>query len=146
MLIRHLLRLRKDERGTSLIEFGIALPVLGIVLIGIADYSQGYSERFALEAAAQRTVERANVGSTQTDYSFLRDEAAAAASVPVSNVNYDSWLECDGARKAFSDSCEADQQVARYVSIEIWKNFIPSFNWTSSSAIRIAGAATVRIQ
>jgi hypothetical protein len=91
-------------------------------------------------------LERANVGSTQSDYSFLKDEAAAAAGVPLSNVNYQSWLECDGTKKAFSDSCEAGQQIARYVSIEIWKDFVPSFNWTGSSTIRISGEAAARIQ
>jgi hypothetical protein len=147
---RRSMRILQAENGTSAVEFGFLAPLLGLMLVGIADLAQGYSERFALETAAHRALERASIGTTQsvgsTDYSFLRAEAATAARVPLSNVNYRSWLECDGTQKAFDDVCEEGQQIARYVEIEIWKNFVPSFDWTGSSTIRIAGQAAVRIQ
>src|SRR5687767_3100721 len=87
-------RLAGDARGSSLVEFALAAPVLGLVVVGIADYGRGFSQRFALETAAHRTLERAAVGTTNTDYSFLRQEAATAAGVPIDDVTFDNWLEC----------------------------------------------------
>src|SRR5687767_6083444 len=93
-IVRFLRRLARDARGSSVVEFALAAPVLGLVVVGIADYGRGFSQRFALETAAHRTLERAAVGTTNTDYSFLRQEAATAAGVPIDDVTFDNWLEC----------------------------------------------------
>ena len=141
-------RLGRDARGSSVVEFALAAPVLGLVVVGIADYGRGFSQRFALETAAHRTLERAAVGTTNTDYSFLRQEAATAAGVPLADVTFDNWLECDGTRMPnYSDVCTDSQQVARYIQVTIYKNFSPSFKWTGKgSTYRLSGAAAVRIQ
>ena len=145
---RFIRRLAGDAHGSSVVEFALAAPVIGLVVVGIADYGNGFSQRFALETAAHRTLERAAVGTTNTDYSFLRQEAATAAGVPIDDVTFDSWLECDGTRMPnYSDICTADQQVARYIQVTIYKNFSPSFKWTGKgSTYRLSGAAAVRIQ
>ena len=141
-------RLVRDVRGSSVVEFALAAPVLGLVMVGIADYGRGFSQRFALETAAHRTLERAAVGTTNTNYSFLAAEAAAAAGVPQSDVTFDNWLECDGTRMPnYSDVCTANQQVARYIQVTIYKNFSPSFKWTGKgSTYRLSGAAAARVQ
>ncbi len=141
-------RIESDERGASLVEFSLLAPFLGLLIVGIADYGRGFSERFALESAAHRTLERAAVGSTQTDYSFLKQEAATAAGVPLENVTFDNWLECDGTRMPSYDSvCLEEQQVARYLYVKIEKDFIPNFRWTGGDQpIRISGDAAVRVQ
>jgi Flp pilus assembly protein TadG len=148
------LKLLRDERGTSLVEFAFVAPVLGLFLVGIADYSRGFAERYALEAAASRTLERAilgtsissTTGTNTDDYAFLRDEAAAAAGVPVANVTYTPRLYCDGVEQAsFNDVCNAGQEISRYIYIRIIKDFVPSFTWTGA-AIPIEGDASVRIQ
>lgn len=137
-----------NARGSSVVEFALAAPVLGLVVVGIADYGRGFSQRFALETAAHRTLERAAVGTTNTDYSFLAAEAAAAAGVPVQDVTFENWLECDGTRMPnYTDVCSASQQVARYIRVTIYKNFSPSFKWTGKgSTYRLNGAAAVRVQ
>lgn len=134
-----------DERGTSLAEFAAVAPVLGLMLVGIADYSMGYWERFGLEAAAHRTVERANADTTSSGYSYLREEAAIAADVPVANVTLETWRECNGTRQAtFDGICDAGQEIARYVRVKIVKDYVPTFSW-NGSAIRISGDAAVRV-
>jgi Flp pilus assembly protein TadG len=145
---RFVRRIAGDARGASVIEFALVAPVLGLVVVGIADYGRGFSQRFALETAAHRTLERAAVGTTNTDYSFLRDEAAAAAGVPVADVTFENWLECDGTRMPnYSDVCGDTQQVTRYIQVTIYKNFSPSFAWTGKgSTYRLSGAAAVRVQ
>jgi Flp pilus assembly protein TadG len=150
---RFVRRLARDARGSSVVEFALAAPVLGLVVVGIADYGRGFSERFALETAAHRTLERAAVGTTNTDYSFLRQEAATAAGVPVADVTFDNWLEChddEGATERmpnYNDACDDDEQIARYIQVTIYKNFLPSFSWTGrGSTYRLSGAAAVRVQ
>ena len=149
MLIRTPARrpsLLQDKSGTSFVEFAFVAPFLALLLVGIADFGRGFSERFSLQSAANRTVERANLGTSTTDYSFLRGEAASAAGVPIENVTYQNWLDCDGVRMAsFDDQCEPAQEITRYVSIRIEKDFVPGFSW-NGGPVRIAGEAAVRIQ
>lgn len=119
-----------DERGASLIEFALFLPVLGILLMGITDLAMGYSRKLTLEAAAYRALERVAVGSVQTDYSALRTEAANAAGVPLSAVTVDNWLECGSVRQPeFAGTCPTGQQESRYVQVNIQANYTPHFNY-----------------
>jgi hypothetical protein len=128
------------------VELAFAAPFLALLLVGMADLGRGFSERYSLQSAANRTVERANLGTSTTDYSFLRGEAADAAGVPIENVTYEGTLDCDGIRQAsFDAECAPTQEIMRYISIRIEKDFVPSFTW-NGGAVRIAGEASVRIQ
>jgi Flp pilus assembly pilin Flp len=147
--LRRLARaVKADERGASFVEFTLIAPFLGLLTVGIADYSRGFSERFTLENAAHRTLERAGVGSTKDDYSFLKQEAANAAGVPIENVTLDNWLECGGTRMPnYSDPCEAGQQGARYIYIKIQKAYQLSMSLPGqSSTMLLSGDAAVRVQ
>ena len=146
-----LLRLRDDERGTSLLELAFVAPIFAILLVGVADLGRGFSERFALQQAVNRTIEMAHMGSTQPNYDFLIAEAAAAAAVPVQNVTLVSWLECNGTRKAFSESCADDEQIARYVTLTIRSTFAPSFGaagypGAANGRVPISATASFRVQ
>lgn len=140
--------LLRNEKGASFVEFTMIAPFLGLLTVGIADYSRGFSERFALENAAHRTLERAGVGSTKSDYSFLKQEAATAADVPIENVTFDNWLECAGTRMPnYSDPCQDGQQAARYIYIKIEKTYQLSMSLPGqASSMRLSGDAAVRVQ
>jgi Flp pilus assembly pilin Flp len=141
-------RLAREERGTSMIELALIAPFLGLLTVGIADYSRGFAERLALEGAAHRTLERAGVGSTQTDYSFLKQEAATAAGVALTDVTFDNWLECGGTRMPnYDDPCADGAQQARYIYVKIEKNFQLSINLPGQpQTLRLYGDAAVRVQ
>ena len=140
--------LKRDEKGASFVEFTMIAPFLGLLTVGIADYSRGFSERFMLENAAHRTLERAGVGTTKPDYSFLKQEAATAAGVPIENVTLDNWLECAGTRMPnYTDPCETGQQGARYIYIKIEKTYQLSMSLPGQSpTMRLSGDAAVRVQ
>lgn len=140
--------LRRDERGASLVEFTMIAPFLGLLTVGIADYSRGFSERFMLENAAHRTLERAGVGTSKDDYSFLQQEAATAAGVPLANVTLDNWLECAGTRMPnYTDPCQEGQQAARYIYIKIVKTYQLSMSLPGQvSSMQLSGDAAVRVQ
>ncbi len=147
--------LRRADRGASLIEFALFAPVLALMIMGISDVAMGYSAKLKLEQAAYRSLEKVAVGTVQSDYSYLRAEAATAAEVPITNVTVDNWLECDRVRQAsFDGTCPAGQMISRYVQITILSTFRPafpygplarSFSGTDGSFAISAGAA-LRIQ
>lgn len=155
--IRSLLsRLRRDARGLGTVEFALAAPFLGLLVIGISDYSRAIAARFALEQAANRTLEMAAVGGGATKFDYLKPEAAAAAGVPLSAVTLTVWLECDGVKQGSYDNvCGNTQSLTRYVQIAIDSTYTPLFNYGPLSAVAKTRAdgkfplhadATMRVQ
>ena len=147
----------RDERGVSMLEFGLIFPILALMVLGTIDLARGLAARFALEQATQRTIELATLGNRPlADYSFLRAEAATAAGVPVTNVTLDQWLECNTTRQpAFNGSCTAGQQTARYVTITVFTDYTPMFEWipivgrlatAANGKIRLTADSGVRVQ
>ena len=120
--------LATDARGTSLVEFAAAAPVFALMVVGIGDIARGFSDRLALQQAANRTIELAHLGTRDPNYNYLIPEAATAAGVPQSQVTLVSWLECDGARKEFDETCDDDEQIARYITLTINSSFRPAFS------------------
>lgn len=128
-------RLSEDARGASLVEFALVLPLLVLLVSGIADLGRGLSERFTLQQAVNRSLEllqahppRAGANADSVDYSHLAEQAAAAADVSLDHVTISQWLECDNERQsAFDDSCAADEETARYLRLRIDKDFNGTF-------------------
>jgi Flp pilus assembly protein TadG len=146
-------RLKRDERGMSLIEFAAIAPFLGILTVGMADLGRGYTERFSLQQAVNRTLELAHQGTKLNDYSFLIAEAMTAADVPATSVTLEQWLECDGGTaQAFTATCSGTQQTARYVKLTVVKPFKPLFttagypNVQSNGTVQLSANASLRVQ
>jgi Flp pilus assembly protein TadG len=146
-----LLRLARDERGTSLIEFGFVAPFLALLTMGIIDLSRGLAERFAIQQAVSRSLELvqarpavAGAKANDVDYTFVKDEAASAAGVPASQVTLTRWLECNGEDKGdVNGTCTAGQDSARYLRVRITKNFQGDFYFAT---IPMSASGTLRTQ
>ena len=125
-LIRSLAR---DERGASIIEMAMVMPVLATLLVGMVDISRAYSAKLQLEQAAQRSIEKVQqYRTTSSTYSTLQSEAATAASVPTTDVVVDYWLECNGTRQtSYTTVCPSTQTRVRYITVTIAKKFTPMF-------------------
>ena len=54
----------RDERGQSLVEFALVLPMLLLILIGIIDFGQVFSTELVIEGAALDAARYASVGAT----------------------------------------------------------------------------------
>jgi Flp pilus assembly protein TadG len=161
-LTRRLAALRCDSRGASLLEFGLFFPILALFLLGTIDLGRGLAAKFHLEQAAQRTIELANLGNRpQADYSFLIAEAAAAAEVPATQVTLEQWLECRSGtgtlRRAatFAGPCDATETSARYVTITIYRDYLPMFGSIpligrigsgTNNSVRLTSDSGVRVQ
>jgi Flp pilus assembly protein TadG len=147
--------LARENGGAVTIELALLAPILAAMLIGLIDISTAYSDKLRLEQAAQRTVERVMQNSfTTTQEAVLEAEAAATAGAgATADLTY--WLECNGARmngpSAYTNGCAAGQSYARYVQIEIEKDYTPLILSTWGGAnmggdIELSGVAGIRIQ
>lgn len=146
-------RLLANRRATSTIELALLSPILMVVLTGAVDCARLAATKLRLQQAAERTAELATSGTIgSTAFTSLQSEAAAAASVPSSNVTVTYWLECDGTHQnAFDGTCSTGQQVGRYASITIAGSYTPTFAVLLRQAgvdgtIPVSGAASVRVQ
>lgn len=151
--------LRRDERGASIIEMAMVMPVLGSMLIGMVDISRAYSAKLQLEQSAYRAIEKVQqYQATESTYTTLKSEAATAAqaagfNVTDSDVTLDFWLECNGTRQAdYDTSCTSGQTYARWVTVDIQAKFTPMFSsskWPGSNSdgtYTLHGKAGLRTQ
>ena len=156
-VITRLRSLRRDSRGTSVIEFALFAPILAVTLMGVTDVSMAYGRKLALEQAAFRALEKVSVGTVQSNYDFLRAEAAAAdgsGGVQESDVTVTPWLECDRVTQpAFDGDCTTGQMLSRYVRVSIASSYTPIFfegplaaTGDGNGVVAITAVASVRIQ
>ena len=150
MMVRssHIIR---DTGGTSVVELGLILPIFAMMLAGVVDLSRAYSTKLQIQQAAQRAVERIQRSGYQVDdEATIEAEAAAGAGVSTSNVTLEAWLECNGAHTSFTGSCGAGQTMARYVTVEVRKNFTafftPSFLPGGVDTYTLVTEAGIRVQ
>ena len=145
--IRSLIR---DESGASIVEMGLAAPLLATFLLGMVDLAGAYSAKLQVEQAAQRSIELIqrqgyNTGQAAT----LKAEAETAAGAG-STATVDAWLECNGERQTnITDVCTT-LPVSRHVSVSIVKPYRPymKIRWGGNpdGTYTIHGKAGIRIQ
>jgi len=159
-MIRHVPALARDERGASIIELALTMPVLASLLIGMVDISRAYSAKLQLEQSAYRAVEKVQqYQATASTYDTLKAEAGAAAraagftSVSDNDVVIDYWLECNGARQSdYNTVCSGGQSYARWITVDIPGTFTPMFSsrhWpgaNTNGTFTLHGKAGLRTQ
>lgn len=153
-------KLARDERGASIIELALLLPVLSTIVIGVADISRAYSQKLILEQAAYRAIEKVQqYQASQSTLTALQSEVVTAANdagftdVTTANVTIDYWLECNGTRNATYDTnCSTGQTQARWLTVDVTHNFTPMFassRWPGSNtngSYTLHGRAGLRTQ
>ena len=123
--------LRRDRRGVSILELGLAMPILSVMLLGLVDVASCYSAQMSVQQATARALERVQATGATTDFAFVRTEAAAAAGVPESQVTIDNWLECNNVRQGATVTvCTTGQTSARYVQVSISSSYTPYFAYS----------------
>ena len=153
--------LARDERGTSIIELALMLPLMASLVVGMVDISRGYSAKLQLEQAAQRSIEKAMNGEKELAlFATLKAEAMAAAGVATGAVEVKYWLECDGVNQNtsaatmdadYGKKCADDVPYARYVNVRIVKKYEPMFNAkllgsNADGTFTLSGQAGIRVQ
>lgn len=80
---------RRDDRGTAAIEFGLVLPLLVVILVGIIDYGNVYFTRLAMTNAAR---EGARVGVTKNE-TDAQGAALAATNAYLAQAGIDADVQ-----------------------------------------------------
>lgn len=148
--LQRLPRLTREDRGTSLVEMALIMPFLTLLIVGIIDVSMGLAARFSLQQAVGRSLElvqarppQAGADDADVSYEYIRTEAANAAGAG-SAVTLTRWRECDGAKRDdYKASCADGEETARYIRINIKKNFNGSLYLGN---IPMEAEGTVRVQ
>jgi hypothetical protein len=86
---RFLRRPGRSERGAALVEFALIVPILMMLVVGIAEFGFGYRDRLTIQTAT-RTGARVGttLGSTATiDYEILQGVKSALGSIPTANID-----------------------------------------------------------
>lgn len=145
--------LRRDRRGTAVMELALVAPIFATMLIGMVDIGRGYSMKLQLEQAAQRSIEKVMNGQADRSTALaLQIEAALVAGVLPTDVVVDFWLECNDTRQASYDTvCPSGQVFRRYLTVQISKTFTPMFSakWLGANAngtFTVIGKTGVRTQ
>ncbi len=130
-------RLRRDERGLSVVELGLVAPVLALFIGGMIDLSQGLAQRFAMQQAVNGALQLLlahpvsidpNAAPDEDPYDYVIAHVTQAAGVAESAVEIDEWLQCDEERMAEDvRTCDAGEDTARYVAISVEKPFDGQF-------------------
>jgi hypothetical protein len=176
--------LASDERGASIVELALLMPILGTMLLGMADLGQAVAAKHDLQRAANRAIELANTRIVTIDptasiasYEFVRVEAKNEAAVADDQVKLSRWRECNGVPQLpeedeYNKVCgpakdehdavikdaagnEVQQEVARYLKVDITSEYEPLFSFgpialssgaNSHGKLPIKVSAAVRIQ
>ena len=77
------------ERGAVLVEAALVIPILVMLVVGIAEFGFGYKDRLTVQTA---TRTGARVGSSlgndaQTDYNVLQGVKSALGSIATANID-----------------------------------------------------------
>lgn len=130
-------RLLGDRSGAAIVELGIAAPILALLVVGIADVSNAFSRKLALEQAAQRAMEKImqTTGTLPPD-DTLKAEAVSQAGggLVVGDVAIVYTLYCVDSAGAFTaqsnyitGSCSGGATEARYLEVRVTDEYEPIF-------------------
>ena len=130
MSVRRRLR---DERGATAVEFGLIVPLLLLLVLGIVEFGHAFQVQGTLSAAAR---EGARAMALRNDPAQARDAVQEAAAVLNPGIT-DAQISIDPA------SCPVDGDTNVRLTIEYPMPFLTDFFGTS---IDLTGTGVMRCQ
>jgi len=132
---RPLRSLWRDRSGASLIELGLALPLLMLMLLGMVDISRVVSNTIDVEQSAQRVTDFAlAVRPASSSTTYLQSEANRFINTATDTAAITLTLECDGVSQSFNTVCATGADTARLASVTIRRKVDFLFNWGAFAA------------
>lgn len=107
---------RESERGAAAVEFAILLPLLLLLVLGIAEFGRAFNAQITLTQAAREGVRVMAITNKPEDAKIAAQKAAASlGTIPTSNITLSA------------NSCSSPAQVTLTI------------NFTLATATGIAG-------
>jgi Flp pilus assembly protein TadG len=147
-----LYRLRRADRGASLLEFAVVLPVLTLLTLGVADYSRVYFAAIKVANAAEAGAQygaQSNATSRDTVNIRIVAQNDAGDTGGAMTVLSTQFCECAGATVDCSSSCNtyADRIPPSYVQVTTRKGVAMLIRYPGlPGSIFVAHTATFRVQ
>ncbi|MBS8266151.1 pilus assembly protein [Mesobacillus boroniphilus] len=127
--------MKRDERGQSLVETALILPVLIIILLGIIDFGRIMYSYAHLHMAAQETVRMGGLGKNDTEIvTFAKD--------------YVTLNPIDQLRINISPG-DASRDSGDYVTVKLeypFQFFTPFVSSLFPSSLSIKAESTIRVE
>lgn len=143
------------NEGAALVEFAITLPLLIVLVLGVADYGILMNNAASLAGATRAGAEVAEVNPSVTAaqltaLGIFPSAATPSVSAPFCTCFDNTTVSCPAPGGGGANPCTAnttDTRVLRYVTVSATQTFSPLFSWTSFTFPRSLNAtAVVRTQ
>ena len=115
------MKLRRDEGGSALVEFGLLLPLLTLLFVGIVDYALEIQQAMEIAEAAGAGAAFGAVPANVKDLAGMRAAAtSAAADVNGFSVTASNLFTCSpgGAAVSSSATCSGYGTPIEYVEVQ----------------------------
>ena len=111
-----------DRRGAAMIEFGLALPVLCILLVGLLDLGKFSLQKSSLLQGAREGAHYGMVAYTEsTNINTTAQNATGLTGVTATNSVF---CECvSGTTVSCSTTCAGGATIKRYLTVTTTKSF-----------------------
>jgi Flp pilus assembly protein TadG len=140
------------NEGAALVEFAITLPLLSVLVLGVADYGILMNNAASLVGATRAGAEVAKVNPSVTAaqltaLGIFPSGATPSVSAPFCTCFDNTTVSCPAPGGSDPNLCAAnsDTRVLRYVTVSATQSFSPLFSWTSST-FPLNATAVVRTQ
>lgn len=138
-----------DDRGASLVELALVLPLLMLLLLGAADFGRAYYLAMEIAGAAQAGAEYG--AQNPTDVAGISAAASYdAPNVPNLSVTTPTYgCECANG-SGFSANCSSrpscpSSNIVYRVTVKVSATYTPWFRWpTLPSTMSLSSSASMR--
>lgn len=83
-----LFEVRKNEKGQSIVEFALVLPVLILILVGIIEFGWLFNGKITLTSAAREGARVAAIIKNETTATAAVNETANLSGLTINSVQY----------------------------------------------------------
>ncbi|MCP5381612.1 MAG: pilus assembly protein [Kordiimonadaceae bacterium] len=126
-------KLLSDERGASLVEMALILPILLLLMVGSLDLGSAFVRKMELSNAAKAGIQyamvRKPVEGDVTAISNAVTESIGDTGNDTTDIDVELYCMCDGAKQLCTNVC-ADENVSAFVNVTVTENYTtPYFNY-----------------
>lgn len=120
-----------DERGQSLVELALTLPIMVFVLIGGADMARAYALQLAVQNGARAGAEAAAINSAPTSTLAIARARDEMSRTPGMDLADPSLIVTASFGKANGTACDATPSIAApcFVTVRVRYTFRTVTPW-----------------
>lgn len=146
------LSFKRNNRGVAAVEFALILPVMAIMLVGLADYGMIINEEMQMQDLARSAAEYVVLGGSSSNVTSAVLENNAFYNQLVANsqaVTYSGTEECqcqNGSSVSCSGSCTATgDYVRRFFTVSLSSTYTTILPYPGfPSTIAVTGSSILQ--